>query len=112
MFYIVSGGGDSTRIPFWIHFDGLTSAGKPMVSHLCGPWPRGYEKRTENTTCLSLPKPPNKKKAFRTLWTQYHSQTSNNINTLAFFEVCEPKSLHTFQTKLYNFPDIRIFDDT
>ena len=41
MFYIVSGGGDSTRIPFWIHFDGLTTAGKPMVSHLCGPWPHG-----------------------------------------------------------------------
>ena len=25
---------------------------------------------------LSLPKTPNKKKAFRTLWTQYRSQTS------------------------------------
>ena len=40
------------------------------------------------------------------------SASLTNINTLAFFEVCEPKSLHTFQTKLYNFPDIRIFDDT
>ena len=63
LFCIVSGGGDSTRIPFWIHFDGLTSAREANGVTPLRPLASWVAKRTKSTRLLgchnlSQPKTP------------------------------------------------------